>query len=945
MTLSNYINRSSSEKYVLAKIKPKKRLVVWTLDSGSIYKKTVSDIPSAVWENGTALTEVGSTPTGAGEWYFDRSTFTLYVWAADSNDPSTNFTTVFFDIFLSTRPFNLPRDLASDVVVPWLGLIKNVSPTKQQLDDQQRGITLESSGSLTLINDLAFWQSRFDQYIWEDANVEVWLHSDVLGLANRVKLFQGRVTTKRWSDQSIVLSFRDFSFELRDKIDTPLFDGTDTLIAGGSVSLTKEQFLIPKRRVYGRVAGLWLECLDNEGTGSSLTGTLSGTASSATITVNSGDADNELSVGDTITVASQDVTIKTFAKLDIGLSSGEVTLTNNGSDITLAGAGSTTLDFSTTSVNDKIILDFQGLDTVEKGIYNVDSKTATTATLSKAVGSLPATGTFQVNSGEVQAVKEGLPTSFEANEELTVGFTTQAGTVKSKTPRRDLHREWLVAHHECYEPSYTITGVNTGKRTITLSDASGLFVGDKVVIGGTSKTIEAKNVNTVTIVETIPGIIPGSSFTKSPIQALEFEDQVLTEGTAFTVNQTQGDCRIVLEDDAEFTGAVTIEEVNQEVTVTNGSNVIYSNTRLFSTFKSRDWFTIDGGTDWYEIMEVIAPNCAIVRTTISESSNNYASIKTRQPEYLVDGGKLIANVYGATENGDKTGTLIENAPQAVKDILSETSVTVNTASFDSAQDSARSLLSLAIPQRRRDIHPSRKEVINVINKSVQGSLTNNIDFEAEYSIFTTERLASSTKKISTTDLIGRPKISSDSKFQLSKLNVSYRLQDFDTETATESTEEKLEVSNTDFSNTDRAEQGQDITLALYNQVDADAFARRILLIRSLSRQTIEVTAASYLIDVELNDVVELELQNQFDRFGGTNKKVGIVSSLSHKLGETTIRVEDLGNIFNRTGTITPNGASDFSAATSTDKLFNAYITDDNGVTDNDEETIGTMLIQ
>ena len=90
---------------------------------------------------------------------------------------------------------------------------------------------------------------------------------------------------------------------------------------------------------------------------------------------------------------------------------------------------------------------------------------------------------------------------------------------------------------------------------------------------------------------------------------------------------------------------------------------------------------------------------------------------------------------------------------------------------------------------------------------------------------------------------------------------------------------------------------------------------------------------------------KIELQNQFDRFGGTNKKVGIVSSLSHKLGETTIRVEDLGNIFNRTGTITPNGASDFSTASSTDKLFNAYITDDNGVTDNDEETIGTMLIQ
>lgn len=947
MTLNKYLVASATEKIILAHVEPIRRLVVWTNHSGSVYKKSVSDIPVAVREDGVLLTEVGAIPTGSGEWYFDRATFELYVWASDSNDPSDSFTAVSFRLLLSSKPINLPLDIDSGDTVPYEGVIKGVSPFKQQLDDQQRGITLESTGSIDLINDINLFTTRFDKYIWEDQPIRIWLHSPELGIANRVKLFDGRVVTKQWSQDSIKIGFRDFSFELRDRINTPLLDGTESLTSGGSVNLTKDQFLIPKRRIYGRVDGLWLECLDNEGEGSNLSGTYAGTASTRLITATSGSVHTQLSVGDKLTIANTDFTVDTFSKLDVGLTEGEVSITNNGSDITLAGAGSTTLSFSDVSVNDKIIITLAGFDSDEKGIYNVDAKTTTTATLSKVVGSLPSTGTYQAKSAELFAVKEGLPTSFYVTDELTFGFSGQDVTVVSDTPRRDTHREWLVAHHECYQPNYTITGVNTGAKAISLSNAMGLFTGDKVVIDGVLKTVDSINVNTITIVETIPAVSTLSTFTKSPVQSLVFDGQSLVETVAFTVNQTEGDCRVVLEQDAEFSGSIPETQIRQSITVTNGSNVVYSGTNLFADYRARDWFTIDGGTDWYEILEIISPNCVTIRSTISESSATYSTIKTRRPTYLKDSSKLICNTYGKTVNGDKTGDLIINAAQVVKDILRETTVTVNTASFDAAELDAKSLISLPIPTRRRAEHPDRRAVISLVNQSVQGSLTNNINFEAEYHVFNTGRDSSVVKRIEQSDLIGMVNVNVDSKFQLSKLDVIYRTQDYNTDNNIESTSEKLEVENTDFNNQNRVTQSSEIEVFLYYQADADAFARRLLLMRSTARKTFTLNASNFLIDVELNDIIEMRIPNLYQRFGGdsSDRRLGIVSGLRQSGGKTTIVVEELGSIFTRTGTITDNSANEYSSATVDEKLYNAYITDNNGVTDNKEDTIGINLIQ
>jgi hypothetical protein len=66
-------------------------LTSWALNRGSVYYATEATSPRAVWQNNMQLTgpvaNVGAI--SAGTWFWDTTTNRLYVWTADSSNPST----------------------------------------------------------------------------------------------------------------------------------------------------------------------------------------------------------------------------------------------------------------------------------------------------------------------------------------------------------------------------------------------------------------------------------------------------------------------------------------------------------------------------------------------------------------------------------------------------------------------------------------------------------------------------------------------------------------------------------------------------------------------------------------------------------------------------------------------------------------------------------------
>ncbi len=118
---------------------------------------------------------------------------------------------------------------------------------------------------------------------------------------------------------------------------------------------------------------------------------------------------------------------------------------------------------------------------------------------------------------------------------------------------------------------------------------------------------------------------------------------------------------------------------------------------------------------------------------------------------------------------------------------------------------------------------------------------------------------------------------------------------------------------------------------LFEQRAAETISQRYALLNSLAQSIIRIKAKLDLTTKNINDKLFIGLDRLYKRFGVPNsqKKIGIISRISRRGDSTEVDFSDLGNIFNRVGTVTPNTASDFTTASDTEKILNGYIVDNN----------------
>ena len=83
----DFANKTRSEKAVLCHIEPVQRLLIWTLDTGSQYKRAVDNFIIGITDGETALTE-GTLPLNSGEWFYNSETGEVYVRTSDDSIPN-----------------------------------------------------------------------------------------------------------------------------------------------------------------------------------------------------------------------------------------------------------------------------------------------------------------------------------------------------------------------------------------------------------------------------------------------------------------------------------------------------------------------------------------------------------------------------------------------------------------------------------------------------------------------------------------------------------------------------------------------------------------------------------------------------------------------------------------------------------------------------------------
>lgn len=959
---TEFTTAQSSEKITLAHIEARKRLLPWTLDSGTIYVKDVNYYVIRVHNGLTELTEVASKGAMTTDtWFYDHLTNKLYIDVA--GDPASEEIIATFRLFYSSSPVDATHDLTgTGKDVHYNGRITLAPPYKHKIGVQQNLVSIIGNGSIKLINTDGALDEIYDTLIFDNQQVFIYSWSRDLPISDHKIIYRGRVVNKRFQTDFVTFQVKDQLVDLEQNVPQTAYDDTDTVT--DSVKGTY------KRWVYGRVDGLKLQSIDQIGEGYTITGTLTASSPTRELTeFNSIPAASSFpasGAGEYFTIYNADDSTKfiywfnvdsgntqpsagdgTYVPVDVGASDTADVVKNKLSDA---------LDDNFTIVSSSAELAVENFDTGET-TNATDFNTGILITVAKQGVSgkrIIGTGTsflsdvspgdkLIVGSQEFTIDRVDDDTNLYINQEASA-FFQQPGTLVPEVPTTSKNREFFVADHASAKLTKTLTQILQFNRVV-LSDSDGIEAGDFLEFA-TGERVEVENVlnGTVTLVQNLiqlPAI--SSSVTRQPVQQVFIEKDLAfsDDYTIFNAANT----RIVFETDAEFNLATT-DQLGFSATFTNGTRSITTadTIDLREILKPRDWIRPSdlSYTTFYEILAVDEQEITI-RTNFTDPTITDEA-EGKKPNYIGDDTIISANVLGRTEDGTAAGTWITTAAQAMRDLIKEAGITnVNETSFTDGELANQHLISMALPFEPAGGQVTYKQVIDRLARSTNSVMTLDNDLQLKYKVLNAE-WPDDPLEINDFDVI-KWDIETISGKNIRNSLVNYRFQDI--ERFTQESGNKTVYFSSDYvekyvgtNNTD------EVDIYLYNQDEAEIVAHRNTYLQTLGRSDISIETDLRLENVEIGDVIVLDFARMYKRFGDetTRKKAAIVIGKTLNGERTKLELTDFGNIFNRSSIITPNSAPDWTAASIDEKLKYGYITDEQGIVNDEEDTMGTHLI-
>lgn len=947
---SQFAAKTTSEKLTAAWLEPSQRLVAaWSVDSGSVWKASVDYWTVRVAVSGAALTEAASRlAMVAGSYFFDASQKKLYVWLTDSTSPKLSHTEVIYRLFFADGPIDLPFDLDSGRTVPYLPYLSSASSGGSRFDPNKPQLPIEGSGSVRLNND-GFFAPIFDRLTWQTKRAAVF---SVSRSGDSKKLYEGLITTKSYDPTAVTFGLKDELYRLRSKVDLPLFSEADGAISDALNGKAK-------RRIYGRVAGLKAESIDqllsgylvstisdDARTGTSITFDL--TSGSSIAAASSADVKTDLAVGDRITLNEVDFKVKTLSRREFGLTSEtDITFSQpvSSSQLRIAFSG---LDTSRLATGQHVAVSrFQnGSSILNSAIFGVSPIVAVDPSyidISLDTSFSVGTETIKVAPSEICIVIASNDTSLQLSEASASTKTGLTGRVKPAIAYRRLNRSLVVSHHALHEVSATIVTVKRGN-LFELSTIQDLAVGDVVVFEG-DKVAEIGDVdpnnNTITttaLVNPLPQT--GDSVTRVAVQGVTFNNLEFVPLRDYIVDNSSNGAVCLLAPTAER--EVTSSETIDNVTWQGSGKAVVGSGSVFDGLHPRDWIKPSADSDWYEVEEVFGPGIVIVSSPYSGSSGSKATV-VKKPTYISDKSNVLVDTYGGTFDNTVNGSLIRTAPDAVKHLLTEVGFeSVDTDSFDLANDDAPYLVSYVMPETPRGEPPTYRKAIDDLNASVLGVTFAAEDFSLKYKVLSAKREQASATYLTDYEVIDYSQ-KADSSTIYRKIVASYRFQDLDR--VTEDSTALVEEAESEYvANSEIEGQVFNVNLHLYDQAAAAIIAARLMFFNELPKTELTLTGSLNLSSLFLTDLVLFRSEALYSRYGSTDLAIIGIVTASNKTGQNAkLVVSDLGNIFSRSAVIAANGTPNFSSATSDQRRFAGFITGDGGIIESDDES-GTNLI-
>lgn len=534
----------------------------------------------------------------------------------------------------------------------------------------------------------------------------------------------------------------------------------------------------------------------------------------------------------------------------------------------------------------------------------------------------------------------------DSDTQLTLGklpdnsFAAVDIYVKPAISNRNKNRTWHIADHKLRQAEAEILTV-LNSNTFIVDSVLDMFPGDEVTINGISSVIRRISENVVTTVtDIIPVPIVGDFLVKNPIKKVYAGTRELFLNIHYLqVNTTEAKIALYANAERDLADEFTLEGT---LTFTNGLRTVVTSVDLRPALKPRDWIrsSSTSRTDWYEILSV-DEFLITLRIPITYSGGPYTEAGLGKNIIPIDENTLFTvNCLGM----QVAGTWIKTASDAVRHLVLNDALfaTVNETRFSKAKSDCDYIISMAIPTNLGQKSPLIRDVITQINNSVFGSLYGDSSQNISYSILNSTK-PEVINAIKDDDIVSFS-VETTQKIA-NKVIIKYR--PYTDRFSEQDTFLTYEYESTFVDDLIGIKNTIERTLYLYDTAKATIMGQRIALFNSLSSSSVKIQAKLNLAQTVVNDKIYLNLDRLYSRYGGLDKrKLGTVTGVKRDGYSTDISVSDLGNIYNRVGSISPNTVLDYASSDANDKIKYAYIVDNDTLTPDvtSEEGLGNFII-
>jgi hypothetical protein len=515
--------------------------------------------------------------------------------------------------------------------------------------------------------------------------------------------------------------------------------------------------------------------------------------------------------------------------------------------------------------------------------------------------------------------------------------------IKPRLPKRYINRRFLIAGHALREPTPTISERMNSTSRIRVTSAEDLEVGDDIIVGSESSTIE--RVYGDTIVLTTALLTPpeaGTEVRRPSVTQVKLGERLLEDTRDYTYNPDTA--ILTLDELAEFNVAPTVS-LSGVITITNSSrNVTGTSTQFTTQLEPGHWIKAEGQFSYFEVLSVTDDSNLVLRTPATYTATNF--IRAKRPEYYLEGTTVLScDVLGKTSDGTTSGTFLKTVPQIIRDLLITSGIeeSIDSDSFDDAIAAAPQRVGYVIPKTYESKNaPKLKDVIGELNKSVFGSLVQNSDFNLSMRVLRPKRETGI--QVFTESEILRFSVRSISDKIAKTVRLRYAQSEYDPiskdaifseRLATNKYAEFLSLSTNEFL----------VETCLVSEKDARIAANRWAFLMGVATHVVSFDTKLQGNLVGVTDRIEIQHEHLFERVGSPqNKKIAAVQSAKKSYSDCRIEIDDLGNAFSRCGIITANDYLNYSDCSDDERFYGSFITDSYGMQSNDPETFGINLI-